>query len=150
MVIHSQSSIANRESHIPSLPSLHLTQVVEVGLTVGAADRVEVETYVVEQFRVARAEQKPTELIARRATDALTPPDRAGGVLASVFLLENVREHRAQLGRVAQRLLDRDQLGVRQRIVQVVAQYFPRDRGHLALPQQPGQYTRSSTASRSI
>src|SRR5690242_2438103 len=72
-----------------ALLRLELPQVVQVGLAVGAADDIEVEADVIEQFLVARAEQKAAQLIASGATDAFAPPDGPGGVLAAIFLVEH-------------------------------------------------------------
>jgi hypothetical protein len=74
-------------------------QVGEVGLTEGALDNIEVELQVRGQRGIHGIEQETAELLATRAGQAGTVPDRAQGVeLAIGSVLANVLEPGSQLG----------------------------------------------------
>ena len=109
---------------------LELLQVVQVRLAVRAADQVEMELDVFKEVGVAGADEITAELIASRATDPLACADGAGRMLAAILLLANLVQQLLQFRGRAQRLLHRRQLGLRQRVVQVIAKDLPRDFRH--------------------
>src|SRR5438445_9368553 len=80
--------LSGRGKQIGSL-ALEFLQVVEIGAAIGAADVVEVEADVVFEAGVERAEEVAAELVARRATDALAPPDGPDRVFAAIDLFED-------------------------------------------------------------
>src|SRR4051812_45548438 len=101
-----EDAIATVLAGVRGLGGLGL-EVVEVGLAEGAADDVEVEGDVGRQGGVEGVEQGAAELLAGRAGEAAPPPDGPEGVQAGVAsVLADVLEPGAELGRLAQRLLD--------------------------------------------
>jgi len=105
------------------------------------------ELDVVEEVGVAGAEEEAAELIAGGATDAFAPPDRADGMLTAILLVAHFDQHLVQILRSgAQGLLHRGHLGLGQRVVQVIAEHLPGDRGHAdSLAELPKAYTGSMT-----
>jgi hypothetical protein len=55
-------------------------------------------------------------------------------VFAAILLVEDFGQKRPELRRFAKRFLDPDELGVGERIVEIVAQHFPRERRHETFP----------------
>ena len=104
-------------------------QVGEVRLAERALDDFEVELQVAGEVGVEGVEQEAAELLAGRAGQAAAAPDRAQGVQVGVAaVLADVLEPGAELGRVAQRLLDPRQVLGRQGVGQVRSQRLVVDR----------------------
>ena len=108
-------------------------EVGEVGLAEGALDDLEVELEVGGQVGVEGVEQVAAELLAARAGQPGAVPDGAQGVeLAVAAVLADVLEPGAELGRVAQGLLDPGRVLGGQGVGQVVAEHGVVDRGRRA------------------
>src|SRR5262249_45979473 len=91
---------------------LERLQVGQVGHAVRAADRVQVEVDIILRPLVEDLEKIAAQLLARRAGQALAPPDGAEGMIAAVPLLHGLPQDPAQRLGVTQCLLDAGRLGV--------------------------------------
>src|SRR6476469_3928256 len=82
-------------------------EVGQVGLAEGTLDDVDVEGDVGTEIGVEGVEEEAPELLAVRAGEAAAAPDRTQGVESGIAaVLADVFKAGAELGRVAQRLLD--------------------------------------------
>src|SRR5580698_2487247 len=81
------------EQHFTCCPVSRLlfllrTKIVEICLTVGTTDLIEMKADVLHQFVVTCTKKITAQLITCGTTDAFPPPDCPGCMFAAVFLID--------------------------------------------------------------